>query len=241
MIVNTTQEGWEVIYQRAHGLLAVQIAQYWQPEQRPERWVETLAAITEHDDSQEAWHQHYHLTEAGAPKDFTLQEFSLKQAQSVTRMAAYKSRWVGLLISYHISFLYENMRGQSSKIDTFLNGQKKNQQIWRKELGLKKDVMEKAYALMQWCDRCSLILCKNELPDGERDLEVYHGPGDEKYFIRRRNDNTLIVEPWPFQINTFEVWVESRELHQIKFESDNALARALAKTAVKYKKWFFKK
>jgi len=41
MIVNPTQNGWEVIYQPAHALLAAQIATHWRANQRPKRWLET--------------------------------------------------------------------------------------------------------------------------------------------------------------------------------------------------------
>lgn len=42
MIVNYTAEGWEIITQRAHGLLAAQIADHWQHHIRTDRWVETF-------------------------------------------------------------------------------------------------------------------------------------------------------------------------------------------------------
>jgi hypothetical protein len=52
MIVNYTEAGWEVITQRAHGLLAAQIAGQWKHIVRTGRWTETLLAIAEHDDAQ---------------------------------------------------------------------------------------------------------------------------------------------------------------------------------------------
>lgn len=46
MIVNLKQSGWEVIYHRAHGLLAVKFASHWRAEERnPRYWVDLLAAI----------------------------------------------------------------------------------------------------------------------------------------------------------------------------------------------------
>ncbi|WP_243902450.1 DUF3891 family protein [Aetokthonos hydrillicola] len=50
MIVNQHQKGWEVIYHRAHALLAAQIAGHWHPKLRPIRWLETIAAISHHDE-----------------------------------------------------------------------------------------------------------------------------------------------------------------------------------------------
>nr|MDQ3395231.1 DUF3891 family protein [Bacteroidota bacterium] len=194
MIVNATSTGWEVIYQRAHGLLAVQIAQYWRADQRPERWIETLAAITEHDDGQEPLHGRHHLTEAGAPKDFTLQDFDLLHAQTVTKTAEYKSRWVALLISMHMSFLYESLRGKEMEIDKFLDLQLNNQKKWLKELKVTLKESKQAYNLLQWCDRCSLLLSKNLVPKDEKIVEVHYGPDDEKYMILQRNDHSIGVD-----------------------------------------------
>ena len=42
MIVNYTDRGWEIISQRAHGLLAAQAAMAWRVKDRPERWTETV-------------------------------------------------------------------------------------------------------------------------------------------------------------------------------------------------------
>ena len=50
MIVNLQSQGWEVIYHRAHALLAAQIAGYWDVDQKSYRLYETIAAISHHDD-----------------------------------------------------------------------------------------------------------------------------------------------------------------------------------------------
>lgn len=49
MIVNLIEEGWEVIYHRAHALLAAQIGGHWRKKDSPERLYETLAAISHQD------------------------------------------------------------------------------------------------------------------------------------------------------------------------------------------------
>lgn len=73
MIVNTMQNGWEIIYQsnRAHALLAAELARQWQRKDAPAKLYETIAAISHHDDLEKEWEEDI-LTEAGAPKDFTL-------------------------------------------------------------------------------------------------------------------------------------------------------------------------
>ncbi|CAN5163882.1 hypothetical protein BH23BAC1_BH23BAC1_51360 [soil metagenome] len=241
MIVNVSSEGWEIIYQRAHGLLAVQLAHNWQDNLRPKHWIETLAAITEHDDGQEPFRGHQHLTAAGAPKDFTFLEFSLPQAKNVSETSRYKSRWVALLISKHMSFLYESKRGLDKELDIFLNLQIERQKKWLKELKVTTQQVEGAYNLLQWCDRCSLILCKNQIPEDEKALEVYIGPDQKNYFIKKKVNDAISVEPWPFQSDHFEVCVEYRILKKMVFDNDEELAQALDIATVELKIWKFEK
>lgn len=241
MIVNAAPQGWEVIFQRAHELLAQQIAVHWQASQRPVRWLELLSAIGEHDNRQEGWHGHYHLTSSGAPKDFSMQEFSLSQAREVTDVTQYKSRFASLLISMHTSYLYAHLRGSDKEIDQFLNDQEILQKNWRRSLGMSEGDARKAYRLLHWADRCSLILCKSELPADQRRLEVFTGPQDKSYYIWQRKDQSLGVEPWPFEEDEFTAWVESRTLSQLSFKNDEELAKALFACEVEEKSWTFRK
>ena len=52
MIVRKSSEGFHIIYQAAHGLLAGKIAQELKHKFRPPYWLETLVAVIEHDDQQ---------------------------------------------------------------------------------------------------------------------------------------------------------------------------------------------
>ncbi|SDL45870.1 Protein of unknown function [Catalinimonas alkaloidigena] len=241
MIVNPIATGWEIIFQRAHGLLAVQLAHRWRKDQRPERWIETLAAITEHDDGQEGWHARAHLNQAGSPLNFAEQDFPEEQARRIALVSRYKSRWTALLISHHLSFLYERFRGQHATIDAFLDEQQQHQIQWRKELGYTKKEVEAAYRLLRWCDQCSLILGQQQLPPGERALEVEEGPDRTHHFIRQRADQSVVVEPWPFEEDDFWVEIETRALHQLTFADDQALMQALHEAPVTLRRWQFKK
>lgn len=241
MIVNQGSNGWEVIFQRAHEMLAMQIAHYWKEAQRPERWAELLSAISEHDNQQEGWGGKKHLTTKGAPIDFTLKGFSLEQARGVTEVSKYKSRYVSLLISMHTSYLYESLRGQNKEIDQFLDDQLELQRNWIKSLGISKTEASRDYNLLQWNDRCSLILCKNQLPADERRLEVFEDPEGNTNFIWQRKDKSIGVDPWPFEEKEFRVWVEARTLEQLQFKNDNELAQALFAADVEEKVWVFRK
>jgi hypothetical protein len=241
VIVNVTPNGWEIIYHRAHALLAAQLAGQWRRKDAPVRLYETLAAISHHDDLEKEWEEDI-LTEAGAPKDFTLStDKDTEKLSDLVKNARYRGRWVTLLISMHISRLNEPSRGNSSELDKLLDEQLQNQQRWRKELGIEKQEVDAAYAFMQWCDRLSLILCQQELPDDERFLEISKGPDDQRYDIMQRSDQLVTVKPWPFQEEQFTVSVEACELFQVKFESNTELTQALQSAPIKVLEWTFVK
>lgn len=241
MIVNTDPKGWEVIHQRAHGLLAMKIASQWRKDQRPHRWIETLLATAEHDDGQEDWTGTNHINEAGAPLDFIHKRFNMVQLKRITELSQHKGQWIALLISMHMSFLYESMRSKDKELDTFLDEQKQHQEQWRKSLKVSQQEVKSAYALMQWCDRFSLILCRNELPAGERLLEVSTGPDGTKYEVMQQGDKTVIVKPWPFEENQFELSIEATYLNQLSFKNDQELLATLKKSAIRDKAWLLSK
>ncbi|MDO1445718.1 DUF3891 family protein [Rhodocytophaga aerolata] len=241
MIVNTDPKGWEVIHQRAHGLLAMKIASQWRKDQRPHRWIETLLATAEHDDGQEDWTGTNHINEAGAPLDFIHKRFNMVQLKRITELSQHKGQWIALLISMHMSFLYESMRGKEKELDSFLDEQKQHQEQWRKSLKVSQQEVKSAYALMQWCDRFSLILCRNELPAGERLLEVSTGPDGTKYEVMQQGDKTVIVKPWPFEEDRFELSIEATYLNQLSFKNDQELLATLKKSAIKDKAWLLSK
>lgn len=241
MIVNPSDKGWNIIFQRSHALLAGKIAMQWKTSQRPERWIETLAAIIDHDDEQKDWRKGEHLTEAGAPMDFTILELDLEQAKNVVDNARYRSRWIALLISMHTSALYEKMRGQSKDLDDFLDEQQSYQQKLRFSLKVKKEAAERTYRLMFLCDACSLVLCKNEVPAGGRKLELGICPDGQSCFIYAKHEDLLSIDPWLFEVNQFQVSVEIFHLDQLAYKNDRELYEALDRAEIQVKHWQFQK
>ena len=241
MIVNYTAAGWEIIYQQAHALLAAQLAYAWPPTLPPDRWVGLLAAITQHDDEQAAWHGrggHYGLTAAGAPANFTHQDFSLEQAAGVLAAARFQGRWRSLLTSLHLSCLYEGLRGQKTETDQFLDELRTRQQQWRRERKISKKEADQAYALLHWCDRLSLILCRHEIPEMGRAVEIYRGPDGTMHTLAQPEaDGPVVVTPWPFQAAEIEVSVEAGMLTQLQFKDDAELAAALHTAPVETRRW----
>ncbi len=241
MIVNSTPAGWQIIYQQAHALLAAQLAWHWTPTLPPDRWVGLLAAITQHDDEQAAWlgrGGHYGLTPAGAPANFTQKDFSMEQAAGVLAAARFQGRWRSLLTSLHLSCLYEGLRGQTKEIDGFLDELKASQQQWRRALKLTKAEADQAYALLHWCDRLSLILCRHEIPEMGRAVEISPGPDGTTHTLAQPvTDGPVVISPWPFQATKIEVSVEASVLTQLQFKDDAELAAALRAAPVEQLGW----
>ncbi|GAB4019087.1 hypothetical protein GCM10028808_55670 [Spirosoma migulaei] len=240
MIVSQTDTGWQIINQQAHGLLAVQLALHWRVDKRPSRWIETVTALTEHDDGQNPWEGRNHLTAAGTPLHFELLPYSVEQCQQMIQIGLQKSRWNALLMSMHTSFLYESKRGTDKALDVFLDQQMTNQTKWRKESKATKAETDYAYAFLQWCDALSLVLCLNQVPHEERRLEVSKGPDDLSYYIHQRADGTLSLDPWPFEGPQVTVHVETFCLDQVVFKNDKQLYNALQDSPVSVKEWTFK-
>lgn len=241
MIVTQTDTGWQIINQQAHGLLAVQIALHWTLAKRPAHWVETLIALTEHDDGQDPWTDRNHLTKAGGPLHFQILEYSITQCRNLIQIGLQKSRWNALMMSMHTSFLYEPKRGTDEELDQFLDQQISNQATWRKQYKATKAEINYAYSFVQWCDALSLILCMGQIPPEERRLEVSKGPDGISYYIRQRSDNTLAMEPWPFDTSTFSVCVETFQLEQLGFKDDHELYNVIQQSPVVMNEWTFKK
>jgi hypothetical protein len=239
MIVNLVENGWEIIYHRAHALLAAKIAGQWSRKETPARLYETIAAISHHDDLEREWEGN-HLTEAGAPLDFTLDKnWSVKQFIQLIDGASYRGRWVAMLVSMHICFLNQQQWGQSAEWDEFLNAQLKQQEEWRKGLGIDKDEAERAYQFMHWCDRLSLILTQKQLPAGQRWLEITSGLDEQRYEVMQQENKDVTIQPWPFEAERFQVGVDAVYLNQLKFESSEELASALQQAPIELLEWTF--
>jgi hypothetical protein len=239
MIVNLVETGWEIIYHRAHALLAAQIAGHWRRSDAPARLYETIAAISHHDDLEREWEGN-ELTEAGAPLDFTLdRQSSIEHLQEHLNNARYRGRWVTLLTSKHVCFLNQAQWGTSAEWDRFLTEQINQQERWRQALGIDKDTTERAYQFMRWCDRLSLILAQRAVPAGGRSLEITSGIDNTRYDVAQLSDGCLTVTPWPFEADQFTVNVEASYLTELNYPDNAALTSALRHAQIEVLEWTF--
>jgi hypothetical protein len=239
MIVKSIPAGWEVIYQRAHGLLAAELAFHWKISNRPPHFMKTLLAIAEHDDGVPESQLPQNLTPAGAPRDFRDMVSGAKQYRNVMEISASKSRWNALMTSLHMSFLYESVTSEDKDIREFMEEQHHFQKRIIKELNTNRKEAEKAYQFVEWCDALSLLLCMDQIPPQQRKIEISSEPSGKMSQLWQDEDECLRIEPWPFESDSFKVEIEYRELHQLQFKNVSELHEGLRKAAVGVRTWTF--
>ena len=105
-------------------------------------------------------------------------------------------------------------------IDAFLDELRAGQARWTKELHLTKTQARQAYDLLHWADRLSLILCRQELPEMGREVEISALPPGHQLHASYVSQlagpgSPAVVRPWPFAGKELEVSVEGQELHQL--------------------------
>jgi len=237
MIVNYTKKGWQVVTQRAHGILAAQLAAEWKISKRPGRWMETLLAIAEHDDAEEELDGHNLLTRSGGPLNFNMKEFDQAYYEKLSLLTITKNRYIALLISLHIEFLCRKEAETNTKAKSFLKEQGILRQKWMHELNLKEKEVLRIYDLLEWCDACSLLLCQDLVQPEKRKLEISTGPNKKTYFVLQAGDKKLTVTPWPFETEKFVVHFEWRLMDQLQFTSSAEFRKEFLKAEVRETTW----
>ncbi|HEY5464044.1 MAG TPA: DUF3891 family protein [Hanamia sp.] len=237
MIVNYTKKGWQVVTQRAHGILAAQLAAEWKISERPGRWMDTLLAIAEHDDAEEELDGQNLLTRGGGPLNFNMKEFDQAYYEKLSLLTITKNRYIALLISLHIEFLCRKEAETNIKAKSFLKEQGILRQKWMHELNLKEKEVLRIYDLLEWCDACSLLLCQDLVQPEKRKLEISTGPNKKPYFVLQAGDQKLTVTPWPFETAKFVVRFEWRLMDQLQFTSSAEFRKEFLKAEVTETTW----
>ncbi len=196
MIVTYKEDGWQVVTQRAHGILAAQLGAQWRTKDRPGRWTETLLAIAEHDDAEVELDGENLLTPTGGPLNFDMKVFNLAHCEKLSMLTLTKNRYIALLTSLHMEFLYRRDAINNIKCKSFFKKQATLRKKWRKALQLTEVVTLRIYDLMEWCDACSLLLCQCRLQPEKRKLEISTGPDKKMYHFVQTSDGTITIEPY---------------------------------------------
>lgn len=232
MIVNYTKKGWQIITQRAHGLIAAEICSHWQPHASfKDRWFETIIAVAEHDDAYNEFDDDDVLNDQGGPMNFTMRSFKKNFCDTLLSMALSKSKYIALLITHHIQFLYN---GKSGAATNYCKALEKWQLEWSKDLKLSKEDVECRYRLLQWCDALSLIICQNHQPPEQRKLDISIGPDGKPYKLIQMENGILCVSPWPFAKSTFSIQIESRFIETLVFDDIASFHKQLRSAPVQH-------
>lgn len=226
MIVRYTAEGWEIITQRNHGLLAAEICARWKLSKQPKRWVETLLACAGHDDAYNELQNGPLLTASGGPMNFDMNRFDETLTTLLINMAITKSSFTALLTAKHIAFTH----GQEPAARSFLRGLKSKEKQWLKAAETTVKEVNQAYELLEFCDAFSLLICQGIIQPEARKMEISTGPDGKIYSVYDTGE-ALVVNPWPFEVPKFEVSYEIRRLQQIAFENDEEFRQQLYQAA----------
>lgn len=240
MIVNYTEQGWEIFSQRSHGILAAAIASEWSHKVRTKRWVETLLAIAEHDDGQVELESPDLLTAQGGPLDFSMRKMEYEHCECSMTRAFNKSTYIALLCSTHLDFLCKGGNAADKAVVDFMSVQHQQRREWMKLLHMSAQELERDYRLLEWCDALSLLLCQNALQPEGRGMEVSTGPDGVLHQLLNK-DGKLSVDPWPFELDELEFSCEYRVIDQLTFKNAAEFKKCYQDTPVSFKTWYFRK
>jgi hypothetical protein len=200
--------------------------------------VETVLAIAEHDDTGVEFEAENLLTEAGGPVHFAMRDYDAEHCRKLASASMAKSRYIALLSAMHLIFVYELSTNREAA--EFVAGQRELVVRLRKELGVSKREADKAYALMQWCDAMSLLICQHVQQPEQRLVEISAGPDKRSYQLWEPRRGVLSVEPWPFAEDSFGVNIESRLVDRLSFGSSAEFRAVLAAAKVKESRYLLK-
>lgn len=243
MIVTYTDNGWEVIYQYAHGLLAGQVAYHLHSDYRPKLWLDTLTAIINHDDYVLDFSERSYVDERGAPLDFTREDPGdderLEHIRRVITNGGRKSGWVALLISRHMEQLHRPYADRNRQLAEYLDEQHELRKGLRRRYGINLQQEKEVYRLLAFCDRLSLILCRAQVPAAGRRLEINTAMGGKTYYILQHPEHSdqLTVDPWCFGPDELRLEVEVQQLSALSFAGNKALQKALQDAGVERRSW----
>ena len=231
MIVLQNQKGWKIITQRAHGLLAAMLAYEYHIDLPVEIMVPVIVAIAEHEDGVTETLVYQNLTDAGAPRNFTVADGSKKtdltQLLSLVEIGNSKSQLNGLLSSLHLKFLYDDDRRKTDKgLDDFLKDQEQYRSTILKNLHIDKKFAARLYRCLEWSDALSLLICLDKIQHEGRKMEISESPDGDMNTVHYKPNNDICVEPWPFRSHSFKVFYEYKILEQLQFNSIEAFNEA---------------
>ncbi len=212
MIVREVSEGFVLIGQHDHGLVAGEIARHWAREPLPSP--STLYAIAQHDlgwrelDGTVLWNE-----EAGRPHDFIDYPAEPKVRAFAHALDVLEGRdpRAACLSSMHYTTL---MQGSKNEAEVrFREAEERRQERLKGQISQESgEALDRDLRFLKLCDGLSLFLCLNE-PGREASNPAPYPDGlvfdGEEYVPEWADDRTLRMRPDPFS-GPFEVGLPYR-------------------------------
>lgn len=243
MIVNHSNEGWEIITQTAHAYLAVQVAKQVASHYKSDFEVETLLATLYHETHDTDFNTESCISNMGTPLDFTESEATTAQTLSkikkVTEKARLKSSLVFALIAQHFQTIHSEEAKNPKIKEVFAQFKNETKQILKNYHISTEQFKELSHTVL-FADRLSLVLCKNEIPAENREIEINTSLNNATYFLKE-DATQLTVRPWCFTADQFLCRVEYRLLTQASFKDEKDFYKHFQEAPVLIKKWNFRK
>lgn len=242
MIVTKNSQGWNIIFHKAHALLAFKIGMKIKESVWPnlEYRLEGLSAITEHDDSQAEWNKRDNLTALGAPADYRQSgQMKIKEVQKMIDGCLHKSAFMTLMVSMHCLSIYKDQKGKAVK--KFLSDQEDLTASILSHLKISRDDAKKSYLILRFCDELSLMLCQKDIPKNKRKIETEPLPGIKENFIWMDEGGILRMDTWCFDESEFTLKCEYYTTQKLSYASDAELAGELNFGNPHYDSYTFKK
>jgi hypothetical protein len=222
-------QGWEILTQRNHALLAAELLAPWPPERRPQPWFQLLNACAQHDHGWLESELDCLVDETGRPIDFLHMtiEASLGVSRRSLQHAEAQSRWCAILVARHLEYLF------SAKDDPATLAcaaeTRSRRQAYMEELGVSRQHVEEMYELLCWADSLSLVLCCQDL-EFTRMLSLQAQGRD--FTVHQLGRDRWSLSPWPYPEARLRLQYEVRVLPQSRFADAKALRQALRQASV---------
>jgi hypothetical protein len=219
MIVKNTNSGWKIITQTGHAFLATQIANQLSNRFKSEFFMETLLAVYNHETLETDFNDGAILNDKGMPLDFRESETSKQsvrnKVETMVKKISNRSSIVNALICRHLQFLHEPelTKAINSDLEKII---KKTCELHK----IKKKVFSEMYDILRFSDRLSLMICCDELPAIDREIEINDALDNKSTFVTNMGDDKLTIQPWIFQNDKTEIYLEYKLMNSAKFDSE---------------------
>jgi hypothetical protein len=230
-----------VIHQAAHAYVAGQFASHWATAFEPRD--ELILAAYNHDAGWAIDEQTPHINAGGYPRTFTetdpIDHFTIWENNIFAGFV--QNRYAGLLVSLHCTALYEQRLrhlGDSPKSQARIRSFLDQRHTWqdaqiavlgghpRYSLPVQPDRLSENLRLLQVWDYLSLMLCISQVHEQALD-DIPFGGERITCSLSANGPRGMVIDPYPLD-QPLTLWIDARQVIGAPFDSDQALAQALA-------------